>query len=655
MHRLLKRQINKYISKQKLEGDFRPFIKAIDEAYQQNERDVEIIERSLNLASEELSERNELLRLEVEKQQAVQLELGQSLAALNATFDATGEAILAISAEGQVTKYNKMAEMLILSDGNFSDINDDKRLITNSVPEELDEESQPEISLAQFRNLFKQVVDFPLFMREIRQVGYNPLCELFGQVTLKNGHIFEYHSSPQLKNGELLGRVWCFRDITELKKNEAIVHHQAFHDALTNLPNRALLDDRLEHAIHCATRFQTQLAVLFIDLDDFKKVNDNAGHHAGDIVLKEVTRRIKTCIREVDTLSRLGGDEFVVLLENLKSHSTSTNISHRIIDELALPFVIDDNEYYISSSIGISMFPKDGEQPDELMRKADMAMYHAKSVGKSNHQYFDSELERSSVQLLKIENELREAIQDKEFSLYYQPKVDLATNKVTTLEALIRWFRPDGRFISPEDFIPVAEQTGLINEVGKRVLNEICRHLVEWKKQGIETLPIAINVSPVEFRNKYFVSQFLAIIESFKLSPSSFEIEITESLFLDNIEQAQRLLTRLREEGVTVAVDDFGTGYSSLQYLHQLPIDVLKIDRSFIMELDSEPHNAAIADSIITLGHNLNLKIVAEGIENKESLRFLRERGCDLGQGFYLYKPMPHENVTQLLLKNSKV
>lgn len=630
MHRLLKRQIKKYLAEHGEDESLGPFLAAVNEAYEQNERELSLIDRSLELASTELSTRNETLRKEVDKQLVVQNELKHSLAALNATFDATGEAILAISEKGSVTKFNQMAAQLV----------------------DIDILTSPKISLLKLKKVIQQFEDRTRLAHKFRQIKNNPMTELYGQIKLIDGRFFEYHTSPQVENNEVLGRVWCFRDISELKRNEAMVQHQAFHDALTGLPNRALLDDRLSHGITYCNRFDTQLSVLFIDLDDFKKVNDNAGHQAGDAVLKEVTQRIKTCIRDVDTLARLGGDEFVVLLENLQESSISTVISHRIIDALVKPFLIEDSEFYISSSIGISMYPKDGTDTDELLRKADMAMYHAKSMGKNNHQYFDSELERSSIQQLQVENHLRDAIGNKEFQLYYQPKVDLQHNKIIAVEALLRWKR-EGANSSPDIFIPVAEQTGLINDIGLWVLEEACRDIRNWIDKGLTVLPVAINVSPVEFRNKKLVAQFKSIIAKFAIPARAIEIEITESLFLDNIAFAKSILQELRDFGITVAVDDFGTGYSSLQYLHQLPIDILKIDKSFILELSDQPHNAAIADSIINLAHNLNLKVVAEGIENQASLSFLKHRGCDIGQGFFLYKPMPGLEFQALLERHN--
>ena len=629
MHRLLQRQIKRFLIEPSRAADIAPFLGAISEAYRQSDQERLLLEQSLDLMSLELNERNLLLRQQIDKQTLVQNELAGSLAVLNATFDATGEAILAFDREGKISKMNNMAAGLVA----------------------LDREQRELFSLRHFRRLLAQVVNPAALIRVLRSVKINPTRLLFGVVTLKSGQVYEYHSSPQLNDKKLLGRVWCFRDITELKEHEALVQHQAFHDALTNLPNRALLDDRISHGIEYSQRFNCQLAVLFIDLDDFKKVNDNAGHQAGDEVLKTVAQRVKGCIRDIDTLARLGGDEFVVLLENLQDHNGAIQTSNRIIEALALAFSIAENDFYISSSIGISLYPRDSIEPDELMRMADMAMYHAKAQGKGNYQFFDTKLERLSTHRLEIENWLRQGIRNREFELYFQPRIDLRTGRIVAVEALIRWARQDGRFIMPDDFIYIAEQNGLINEIGAWVLEEACQTIAHWATLGIDSIALAINVSPIEFRNREVFDVFSTMLHDYKIADNLIEIEITESLFLENKNVAQAIIEKLRSLNITVAVDDFGTGHSSLKYLHQLPIDILKIDKSFITHLSTRPHDAAIADTIIRLAKNLNLKVVAEGVEDEETLAFLKARGCDYVQGYYYYRPMQKSDITELLLK----
>lgn len=461
--------------------------------------------------------------------------------------------------------------------------------------------------------------------------------------------------SLDLVSVELSERNEALREeINKQQESAATIRRQAYYDALTGLPNRVLLDDRLKHAIQYSTRFNSKVAVLFIDLDDFKKVNDNAGHYAGDMVLKEVAERINDCVREVDTVARLGGDEFVLLLENIEALDKVSAICERIIVSLAKPFSLADNDYFISSSIGVSIYPQDGKDQEELMRKADMAMYQSKALGKSTFQFFDKSMEANSQFHLQLENQLRNAIETQQFSLVYQPKVCLKDNKVTALEALIRWFDDEGTFISPADFIPLAEQTGLIDKIGEWVLDTTCQQMAEWREEGIDLIPISINVSPIEFNNSDLVKRFEKTLQKYQIPPETIEIEITESIFFEDLEKMCERLDKIRALGISVAVDDFGTGFSSLQYLHQLPIDVLKIDRSFIMELETQSHNAAIADTIITLAHNLNLKVVAEGVESLGSIDFLAERKCDLAQGFYFYKPLSTEAITTLLKSDRK-
>lgn len=630
MHRLLKRQLRRHHSSANEDKSLAPLFDAVSDAYTQMDQEREIIERSLDLVSTELTEHNALLRSEIAKQQSAQVKLDESLSTLSATFDATGEAILVFDLHGKIVKYNNLARLLF----------------------ELPQQRALSLSLVSLKSLYKKLEEPAEFSKHFKAVKLDPETDIFGQTKLTTGKIYEYHSSPQKLGDKTVGRVWCFRDISELKESAAVIRRQAYYDALTGLPNRVLLDDRLKHAIQYSARFKSKVAVLFIDLDDFKKVNDNAGHYAGDFVLKEVAGRIQECIREVDTVARLGGDEFVLLLESIQDENIVETICQRIIKSLAEPFFVMGNDYYISSSIGISIYPKDGACREELMRKADMAMYQSKSKGKSTYCFFDEALEQSSMFHLQLENQLRSAIELQQFTLVFQPKVCLKTGKVDALEALIRWFDEEGNFISPADFIPLAEETGLINKIGEWVLETTCQYLQKWTKVGLPTLPVSINVSPIEFNNSDLVPRFKSILEKYNVAPSSIEIEITESIFFEDVNKMSALLNKLRTLGVTVAVDDFGTGFSSLQYLHQLPIDVLKIDKSFIMELEEQTHNAAIADTIITLARNLNLKVVAEGVETLNSIHFLQERECDWAQGFYYYRPLSVDDTVVLLMSD---
>ncbi len=649
MHRLLKRQIRRHLVTTSLDKDvqsehpelvgineLQPFFHAVSDAYEQMDQEREIIERSLDLVSVELSQRNESLREEIAKQEKAQQQLDESLSTLNATFDATGEALVVFDLRGRIVKFNQLAKVLF----KFPNIS----AISNKT--------LPFISL---KSLYRQLEDPSEFANNFKAIKFDPEQDIFGQAKMVSGKVYEFHSSPQKQEGKTVGRVWCFRDVSELKESAATIRRQAYYDSLTGLPNRILLDDRLKHAIQYAGRFDSKIAVLFIDLDDFKKVNDNAGHYAGDLVLKDVTSRIQESIREVDTLARLGGDEFVLLLESIQDSDIVHTICERIITSLAKPFSVSDNNYFISSSIGISVYPKDGRDQEELMRKADMAMYQSKALGKSTYQFFDDSLEVNSQFHLQLENQLRVAIQKSQFQLFYQPKVCLKNNKVRALEALIRWFDEDGKFVSPADFIPLAEQTGLIDKIGEWVLDQTCKQLAQWREQGLSLLPVSINVSPVEFNSPALVSRFETTLQKYDIPPETIEIEITESIFFEDIDKMCERLNKIRALGISVAVDDFGTGFSSLQYLHQLPIDVLKIDRSFIMDLENQAHNAAIADTIITLARNLNLKVVAEGVETTGAIEFLAKRECDLAQGFYFYKPMPVTDMTEILKTNVSV
>lgn len=627
MHRLLRRQLKKFLADEEKKSQLTLFLDAVNAAYEANDKDISIIERSLDLTSKELTQRNNSLRMEVNKQAQIQKTLNHSLSALNATFDATGEAIFVVDINGFIGKTNKMAdEFIVESNIDFVDL-----------------------SVLKFKSLFAHLVNPSTFLETLQSIEKSSHNDLCGQVKFEDNRSFEYHCSVQFVDNVIVGRVWCFRDISEFKKNEALLAHQAYHDALTGLPNRALLNDRLNHAVSQSKRFATQLVMMFVDLDDFKKINDNAGHEAGDEVLIEVTKRVACCIREMDTQARLGGDEFVILVENISDTAVASDIAIRIIDSLSKPFKIEGKTYFISSSIGMSVYPNDGDNTDELLRKADMAMYHAKSLGKGNFQYFKNELDDKSNRRLHIENMLRKAIKNNEFFLEYQPKIDLKTNKIAAVEALIRWKPADGSEIAPDEFIAIAEQTGVIDEIGQWVVNEACKMARSLLDRGVNSVPIAVNVSPIEFKNKRLALQFKNILDLYELPRHSIEVEITESLFFENIQHAKLMLNKLRTLGIKVAVDDFGVGYSSLQYLHRLPIDIIKIDRMFITALDQHAHDAAIADAVITLAHNLRLQVVAEGVEKKEVLDFLIERNCDYAQGYYFHQPVTDKHLFTLI------
>jgi diguanylate cyclase (GGDEF)-like protein/PAS domain S-box-containing protein len=434
--------------------------------------------------------------------------------------------------------------------------------------------------------------------------------------------------------------VGIFHDITEIKRNQEAIQYQAHHDALTGLPNRTLFQDRLLMALNHAQRHQQKLAVLFLDLDNFKNVNDSLGHACGDLLLKEIADRLTQTVREEDSIARLGGDEFTVILAETDTLEVEevARIAQRIIDEINLPILLQEHELFVGASIGISIYPDDGSEPDVLTKCADMAMYRAKEHGRNNFQFFTPGLETKALQRMSLETEFRKALDQNELVVHYQPKVSLASGAISGFEALVRWKRQDGSMVAPSDFIPLAEETGLIVPLGEFVLDTACAQLRQWIDNGRDGLTMAVNISARQFWFNELPETTLSVVERHGVAPGSIELELTESLLMHNVDKAIATLGHLKQMGFRLALDDFGTGYSSLYYLKRFPIDSLKIDRSFVMDIPDDSDDMAIAESIISLARTMKLAVTAEGVETHAQLAFLKQAGCDDFQG-YLFSP----------------
>lgn len=422
----------------------------------------------------------------------------------------------------------------------------------------------------------------------------------------------------------------------------------AHYDNITALPNRHYFNQRLEDVIADATREKEHIGVLFIDLDNFKVVNDTLGHNVGDILLKTISGRIAGTLRGSDCICRIGGDEFAVILQELPGHNEAAVVAGKILNELAQPVWLNDSEIYIGASIGISLFPDDAPDMNTLLRCADVAMYYAKSRGKNNFQLFQQDMEGKALKRLALESAMRRALENNEFILHYQPQVDLVSGKTVAVEALIRWPRPDLGVVGPSDFIPVAEESGLIIPIGEWVLRTACRQAKEWMDAGTP-LRVAINLSGRQFADERLVANVLAITGEVGLPPSMLELEITESMLMESKDASVDKLEELKSAGFMLSVDDFGTGYSSMSYLKRFPIHALKIDRSFIQELPGNQDDAAITRAIISMANSLGLAIVAEGVETTEQRQFLRDNGCKVSQGFFFGKAVPPDQIVQLV------
>ena len=450
-------------------------------------------------------------------------------------------------------------------------------------------------------------------------------------------------------SGAFTGYRGVGKDISERKQDEERIHFLANHDALTSLPNRAMFNDVLNLAIQNARRYNRNFAVLFIDLDRFKNINDTLGHEAGDRLLQEMGARLTQTVRTSDVVARLGGDEFVVLVQEVSEAKQVETVARKVLFTLVKPMVIQGQECRVTASIGICMFPAEAQDEHALMKNADIAMYRAKEDGKNNYKFYSEEMNIHSFERLALETSLRRGLERSEFVLHYQAKLDLHTGKINGVEALVRWQHPDLGMVPPAQFIPLAEETGLIVQLGKWVLHTACAQSVAWLREGLPALHMAVNLSARQFADEDLVKDIAAALESTGLQPELLELELTESMVIQNTERAGRVLAEIKKMGVRLAIDDFGVGYSSLTHLKRFPIDTLKVDRSFIRDLPQNAEDKALTEAIIAMGKSLNLTVVAEGVETQEQQTFLRDRACDEMQGFFFSKPIPSDEFAALL------
>ena len=515
------------------------------------------------------------------------------------------------------------------------------------IPDEVLSTRDDQIVLRHVRD---KVEDPNAFVDRVRYLNSHRDEKSRDVLRFKNGKIFDRYSAPLVDSkSRYQGRIWYFRDITERKVSEERIQFLAYYDALTGLPNRTLLQDRLAKALADARRQPDKVAILFLDLDKFKDINDSLGHSVGDLLLQEVAERLKRFAREQDTMARLGSDEFLIMLTHIKDLHDAAVAAERIMDRMTAEFVVQGHSLNVSCTIGISMFPENGVDCDTLVKNADAAMYSAKADGRNNFRFFTEEMNTQAVERLAVESSLRSALAKNQLFVMYQPQMDIASGKIIGLEALARWQHPKLGLVPPDKFIPIAENSGLIIPIGEWVLRTVCRQAKKWQDEGLPAVSVAVNVSAVQFRQRGFCQLIRSVLQDSGLDPQYLELELTESLLLANAEVTLSVLKELKSMGITLASDDFGTGYSSFGYLKQFRVSKLKIDCLFIRDVAVNPDDAAITTAIIGMAKSLHLKVIAEGVENEAQMSFLRAHLCDEIQGYYFSKPLTVDKVADTL------
>jgi diguanylate cyclase (GGDEF)-like protein/PAS domain S-box-containing protein len=557
-------------------------------------------------------------------------QLEKSLSLLQATLESTADGILVLDNEGQVSHCNQK-------------LLDIWELNTQLLP--IGQNSQ---ILDEIVNQLQDPDSFMLNLGQWRQQG---IPKSYDILTLKNGKVIEYYSQVQRLNDEDTGWVWSFQDITERRAAEAVIHYQAHFDYLTGLCNRLQLNNQLEQLIVDARTKQSHLAVLFIDLDHFKVINDTLGHVFGDRLLQQVVDRLQKCCRQGDLIARWGGDEFTMVLPKVTCREDATLVAKRLLETLQPSFEIEEHSIRITCSIGIALYPEDGQDTVSLLKNADAALYQAKTRGRNDYQCYSLDLNSHAREQLALENCLYQALERQEFCLYYQPQVNTTTGEITHMEALLRWQHPQLGFISPGVFIPLAEQKGLILPIGEWVLQTACAQAMQWQAMGLP-ITIGVNLSPRQLWHRQLLETVEQTLMQTGLEPQWLELEITETATMQDVGVARTILLAIENMGINIALDDFGTGYSSLSNLKQLPFHTLKIDQSFVRDLLSNPQDVAIVESLLTLGRRLNIRVVAEGVETQELKNLLQTLKCEQMQGYWFNRPLTTQDATNVLREN---
>lgn len=565
-------------------------------------------------------------------------ELFQQNERAQVTLNSIGDAVVSTDVAGNVTYLNFVAETLtgwLQIEAAGRPLEEVLRIIDGTT-----------------RATARNPMEFAI--RENKTVSLTPNCVLIRRDGAE-APIEDSAAPIHDRHGHVTGAVMVFHDVSAARATALRMAYLAQHDSLTDLPNRNLFNDRLTEAMALASRYQRQLAVLFLDVDRFKHVNDSLGHDIGDRLLQSIAQRLLGCVRASDTVSRQGGDEFVILLSELTHAQDATVCADKILETLRTPHRIDEYDVQVTASIGIVSYPDDGMDCETLMKHADFAMYHAKDSGRDNRQFFKRDLNLRAVKRLALEDSMRHALERHEFAVHYQPKVNLENGEIVGVEALIRWRHPELGLVSPAEFIPIAEECGLMVPIGRWVLGQACHQAQAWQEIGLAPIRIAVNISPVELRATDFLTGVEVILAETGLDPRLLELELTETFLLQDSVAMLAVLQHLKRLGIKLALDDFGTGYSSLNHLKRFPIDTLKIDRSFVHTVTTNADDASIVCAVISMGKNLHMRVVAEGVETREQLAFLQDRECPFGQGYYFSQPLTGQACTELLRRGIAV
>lgn len=583
----------------------------------------------LRFQNQDLGSLNQILEQQVNQRSD---ELKSSLALISSTLESINYGIVVIDLNHQVYYYNHQ----FLAMWHLQEFDHQHSTITSNL-----------------RKMLRQLTDPSLFIHGLAKMRQDQALEFHDELHLKDGRIFERQVKPHIVDKHIVGHVWSYRDITMHKRLEEHIVRQANYDSLTDLPNRSLLYDRIEHDIEVAKRHKTRLGIMFIDIDHFKDINDALGHHKGDVILQTIAKRLKQSIRKSDSVARFGGDEFILLFLCNPSQDI-THFCEMVLRAISEPIMVDNEMIHTTASLGISFYPQDGIDSNTLIKHADMAMYIAKRSGRNHFQIYNANISHQAKRHYEIQQQLINALARGEFNLVYQPIVNLRTNKIMAAEALIRWRNPKLGVVPPSEFIPIAEDMGVIVPISKWIIEQACLQNKLWQLEQLPHIKISVNIASIDLKRNSFIEVIKHVLEVTELNPNALELELTETTLMESTEEIKDILKQLKRNGIEISIDDFGTGYSSFRYLTEFPATKLKIDRSLVLNCEQDPKHLSIIKAIVHMSHQLNLMVVAEGVETAVQYQLVKESNCDEVQGFYISKPLSPADFVEFLTHSFK-